>query len=484
MVDIAALMSGLPVSELEPDRVAFIEGLIDIPEGQIAQERIVLLEPPAGQRVLYIDPLDALEKLLRHQGNSREDAQAHARDAVNPMRAEVADERWVNFFDLLNPDSPECLPVPDFLLWLRNEQNQLNYLIVTPTLREEAFGAPDKRHPLVSSDLLDFLEQAARVAASAPALQGLKKWSEAWARDTVPAIPAPHAMIEFMSGAPWMILGYRGEQWENGHPHALWREAIRPVALELEKVLGKPVYYYADPNCEHGPDCDCNCGCADDDLHRFLFLHWCCTYQPESAYVRYLVRISQARGVEALKAALVDPENYTQPFDLGHSVSANTPCCRFQYLPADKERTVAVMFRTVQARDAAQWLLLQKINAHALILAPKTLATEEWVTQTTQYCRSWCIHYLTEETGLERPFHVLAEVDEMHVIANECSPGQPFELKLSEDAEDLLWLALELGIDAHYRDVFGRVLCNPQTLLKQSGAPARCRTQSRMPNRS
>jgi hypothetical protein len=36
-----------------------------VPKDRWWEERIGLLEPPAGQRVPYIDPVDALEILLR-----------------------------------------------------------------------------------------------------------------------------------------------------------------------------------------------------------------------------------------------------------------------------------------------------------------------------------------------------------------------------------------------------------------------------------
>jgi hypothetical protein len=68
MVDISALMRVLPVSRLEPDWVASLGGFIDVPKDRGWQERIRLLEPPAGQRVPYIEPVEALEKLLRRQG--------------------------------------------------------------------------------------------------------------------------------------------------------------------------------------------------------------------------------------------------------------------------------------------------------------------------------------------------------------------------------------------------------------------------------
>ena len=67
-VDIQALMHALPVSGLEPQRLASVGGLIDVPKDRRWQETLELLEPPAGQRVPFIEPVGALERILRHQG--------------------------------------------------------------------------------------------------------------------------------------------------------------------------------------------------------------------------------------------------------------------------------------------------------------------------------------------------------------------------------------------------------------------------------
>ena len=69
-IDMQALLQALPFSGLEPQTVALLTGLTDI-QGQYAwQDSVWLLEPPAGQRVSYIEPIAALEKLLRRQGRT------------------------------------------------------------------------------------------------------------------------------------------------------------------------------------------------------------------------------------------------------------------------------------------------------------------------------------------------------------------------------------------------------------------------------
>jgi hypothetical protein len=463
MVDIAALMRVLPISGLEPEWVASIGGFIEVPKTRDWQERIWLLEPPAGTRVPYIRPVDALEKLLRRQGVSPEDAQARAREAVTRMKDDVTEDRWVNFFDDFEPESPECLPVPDFVAWLRNESRRVDQLAADLKLDAQGFKELASEALLVPSDIADFFEQASEVTTCTPMFRGPDNWNEPWSLEDLPALPPPKAMIEFVPGAPWADIDDWGDWKVTDNPFLRWREAIRPVALELKKALGEPVYYFADLNS----DID------DDDVHRFLVLHWCCTHKPESAYVRYLLKISGAKDVEDLKAALIDPASYTLPFKMNSSFfGLEALSCHIDYLPPEALKTVAVVFATLQARDVAQSLLAQKIGTHAFIVAPKELATDEWVKEATRYCRDWTVRYLYDDT-LDEPIEILALADELCMIANEKTPGSGFDLKLSEGAEDLLWLAFELGVDATYFHIDRMQLGNPQVSLEKHGVPER-----------
>ena len=92
-VDIQALMLALPVSGLEPQCLASIGGLIAVPKDRRWQETIALLEPPAGQRVPYINPVAALEKTLRRQGVEKASARSRAIEAVTLMRADLTTRR-------------------------------------------------------------------------------------------------------------------------------------------------------------------------------------------------------------------------------------------------------------------------------------------------------------------------------------------------------------------------------------------------------
>jgi hypothetical protein len=455
-VDIQALMHALPVSGLEPQCLASIGGLIEVPKDRRWQETITLLEPPAGQRVPYIDPVAALEKTLRRQGVEKASARNRAIEAVTLMRADLAEDRWVKFFDDLKPESPECLPLPDFVAWLRSMGNLEN---------PQGFEGLASEEMLVTPDILDFFEQAAQVAATTPMFRGPDNWNEAWSLENLPALPPPKAMIEFVPGPPWDDCDVDWETHDN--PFLRWREAMRPVAHKLEKALGEPVYYFK----ELGDELD------DDDVHRFLVLHWCCTHKPESAFVRFLLKVSGAKDVEELKAALIDPANYTHSFKLnGSFVGLEALSCRIDYLPPEVHKTVGVVFLTEQAREVAQALLAQQIGAHAFIVAPKELATEAWVQHATRYCREWTVRFVYDGK-LDDPIDILASVDELCVIANQPTPKSGFDLKLSDPAEDLLWLALDLGVEARYYHVEHTQLMNPDTCLQKRSVPERVAAQ-------
>lgn len=442
MVNIPALMNALPVSSLEPDWVAWLDGLMTVPQGQEWRYSVRLLEPPAGQHVPYIEPLQTLVTLLCGQDVEPQAAQLQAREAVAKMRDDVPENCWVNFLNDFQPESPDCLPLPDFVQWLRDEQ-------------------------LVPSDVADFFEQAAEVTASLSMFYGQDNRDAPWPLARLPELPPPHAMIEFMPGPPWADVDAWGDPdtWQpGGNPFFVWREAIRPVAQQLEETLGQPVYDFADLTDEMD----------DDYVHRFLILHWCCTYKPESAFVKYLLKASGANDVEELKAALIDPASYTQPFTIeGYGTGLELLSCRINYLPPGQRKTVAVLFSTPQARDVAQALLWQRIRAHAVILAPKELATDEWIRQATRYSSGYTLWYLDEQTLNRQPIEILASADELCLIANKKTPNTGYNLALSEGAENLLWLALSLGAEARYFHVDRRELSNPDTCLKELGVPAR-----------
>lgn len=88
---------------------------------------------------------------------------------------------------------------------------------------------------------------------------------------TLPDDPPAKAMIEFVPGPPGDVDDQIVPKFE------AWREFIRPIATALETPWASLVYYFKVPDC----DTD------DDNVHRFLVLHWLCTCWPESNHVKF-----------------------------------------------------------------------------------------------------------------------------------------------------------------------------------------------------
>jgi len=463
MVDIAALMKVFPVSGLRPQCVAYLGVFVEVPL-PTWHNSISLLEPPAGQRVPYIDPMDALEQVLRREGVARGNAKVRARKAVARMKDRVRADRWVTFFDHEEPESRDCLPVIEFVAWLREERRRAEQLFAHPKLDVQVSEAMAREKMLVPSDLIRFFEQAAEIAASTPMFRGPDNWNKPWSLENSPTLPPAKAMIEFVPGAPWWEIVDEHDAAFTEIQFQRWREAIRPVAAELEKVLGEPVYHFSEENSETD----------DDNVHRFLILHWCCTYKPQSAFVRYLLKISGAKDVDELKTALIDPANYTHPFKMNDAfLGVEALSCHMDYLSPEVNKTVAVVFSTEEGREVAQSLLPQKIGATAFIVAPKELVTDAWIKQATRHCRRSTGYYLSEHTLHEQAFEILALADELCVIGNVKTPHAGFDLGLSQGAENLLWLAYDLGVDAEYFYLDRAQLANPEGCLEKRGVPER-----------
>jgi hypothetical protein len=145
-------------------------------------------------------------------------------------------------------------------------------------------------------------------------------------------------------------------------------------------------------------------------------------------------------------------------------------------MPPDTHKTIGVVFLTEQAREAAQSLLTEHIGANAVIVAPKDLATDSWVTHATRFCRE-VTHYWVNAGTIDRPIDILAVVDVLCVIANEPLRVLKDDLKLSEPVEDLLWLALDVGIDTRLYNIARERLANPVACLQRCGVPDRMANQ-------
>ena len=432
MINLNALQSVLPISGLEPQWVAIIDGFSDKPKKDSWQESITFVEPPAGQHIPYVDARSAMALLFKHQGMPAEDAKVKADTEWSELKEQLDSTQLVVFYDYLEMNPGEYIPVPALLLRLRQRK-------------------------LVSDHVADFLDRSVATVVDAPIFQGPDNWDAPWSIATLPDEPPAKAMIEFVPGPPWV------EDDDYGARFDAWRDSMRVVADHLEKVLGESVYYFKVPDC----DTD------DDNVHRFLVLHWLCTCWPESTYVKFLVASSGAKDVEELKAALIHPDNYTQPFKMNDAFIGIEPrACRLEYFPPNARKRVGIVFSTEAARTSAESLLLQKINCDVFIIAPPELIPEDWVKTWTRHCRNWTVHYFRDGI-LKEPIDVLAQIDELCVIGNRRGGKRGFDLYISDSIEDLLWLAKEFKLDAKYFFVDGSQLMNPEDCLGKRSVPQR-----------
>jgi hypothetical protein len=294
VISISALNKALPISGLEPETVADVHGLIRKADGT-EDKTIEFLEPPAGQHVPYVDPVRAMVAIFLHRGLSENIAAFCAETEYAELRTHLGLLERVRFYDNSNPNPPEYVPAPLLMGFLRERR-------------------------LASDDLVNYLEKVIAAVTVAPIFQGPENWKECWSLAQLPEYKSPESMIEFFPGPPW---GESSAEWRNGR-FPRWRKEMRVVAADLQKVLGESVYHFSNPDS----DAD------DDNVHRFLVLHLCCTLRPESLYVQFLLEASGAGSVEEFMAAMVNPESYAEPFKIVDAfIGLESRRCRLDYTP-------------------------------------------------------------------------------------------------------------------------------------------------------
>jgi hypothetical protein len=280
--------------------------------------------------------------------------------------------------------------------------------------------------------MVDYLEKVIAAVTVAPIFQGPENWKECWSLAQLPEYKSPESMIEFFPGPPW---GESSAEWRNGR-FPRWRKEMRVVAADLQKVLGESVYHFSRPDA----DVD------DDNVHRFLVLHLCCTLRPESLYVKFLLEASGAESVEELLAVLVNPESYAEPFKIEDAfIGLESKPCRLDYTPLTPRQTLCVAFETMPARRWVESLLLQHAHSYALIVAPKELIADEWLKSATKNCQGWNVKQLLPGISIEWQ-NILSTVDKLCVVTNEKVSWRWKELDISDPLKNLILLAHELRI--------------------------------------
>ncbi|MRN51374.1 hypothetical protein GJU94_16385, partial [Brucella sp. 10RB9214] len=155
------LMRALPISSLEPYHVASIRGVGNPLKKSPWDQDIDFLEPPAGQRLPYIHPLDALEKLLGSQEETHDEWLEKAQLFERELKLEITSNKWARFYHHLEQDMQEAIPVPDFLAWLRKKS-------------------------IVSSKITDLFEEANAAAIKTPIFTGPDNRGSPWSLETLP----------------------------------------------------------------------------------------------------------------------------------------------------------------------------------------------------------------------------------------------------------------------------------------------------------
>jgi len=446
-MDINALMKALPVYGLEPQKLANIKGFPKPSRYSFPDNSIDFLEPPAGQHEPFVLPIDLMERLFILQGE--EPGLAHEKAVLKyaELRPGLTCYKRPVLFDSFDSETEEYVPVYILLKFLREKS-------------------------LAQERAIQFLENAVEATKEIPVFCGLEIHKHRFKLLDLPEIPSPEAMIEFVAYPPWLDCIDDGGLDSDTNLFLSWRDAMRPIASSLERRLGEAVCYFK----EWGDELD------DDYVHRFLVLHWCCSYKPESAYVRYLLEVSGAHDVEELKAALIDPHNYMHPFKMNYAfMGAEAWPCHFSFSPTGETKTVGIVFATEKARITAEYISLQQIGIRIILAAPENLLYD---TSATAYLtRPGLLHHsmrfaqpcggsFLRDGVISDPITFLAHIDELFVVADE-EIGQGFDLKLSDSIEELLWLALEFKIPAHYYPYEITPLGNYEGCLEKRGVPAR-----------
>lgn len=430
MVDIEAILKAFPLFRLEAYWLASINLHHTINDG--SDLSIQLLEPLASQRIPLIECQGALETLLNYiSKDSKSPLQSDKNQLLTMLKMHIPEHYWITLFDDFDPDSKEAVPVIEFVKAMR----QINSI-------------PD--------DLLDFIQTASDIASQLPVYHFDDR---DWSLQNLPELPIPKAMIEFVPGVPWDILDEETCE-QRDHPFFEWRKNIQPVAEQLEKNLGEKAYYFRDLD----DDLD------DDNIHRFLVLHWCCTFKPDSPFVKYLIKVSGAQDVEELKSALVSPKSYRYPYKMCYAFfdTVEPRFIRFEYLPPEIHKTVGVVFETEAAKQIAEQVLIKQIGKHCVIVAPTELIPDSWIKRVTGHCRSITLLHSSHD-----PISLLATLDEINIIADDVTPATGFDLMLSERCEYLLWSAIHYQVEYSYWMLDGRSLSNPETILKKRGVVQR-----------
>jgi hypothetical protein len=276
MTNVLALNRVLPAISIQTESLAQVAGW--------QPDNILdLLVPPAGWLEPAVDATALLTFALVEAGHARTVAKATAADLARELLARLPPERRPVMLEYIATETRVCAAVGD---------------VIRPLF---AFGA---REAAVAEDLA----LLADAAACGPAFEGGELGQNARSLRELGPEPLQSGLAEFWPCIGWdlaWVLSEDGRTPAEGRMQA-WMEGMRPEIEVLEATVGTRLFHFAEPGDERD----------HDRGHRFLALDYVCHMIPDSDFVDYLVEVSGAPSVEALRAALRTPAAYSPDFRL------------------------------------------------------------------------------------------------------------------------------------------------------------------------
>ncbi len=451
VLKLEAMVRCLPVSDLEAATLGVVSGWHVADANAPTRPAIRWMEPPAGVHVPYVDPVQATAVLLQHQGQASGLAHASALAHFAALRPQLVVVDRVRYLDDFEPDSPEHIPGDRWLDHLRAQA-------------------------CVPQHVLDFLSQTLRACTEIAAFDHPDAPGQRLSLQALPERPPANSLIQFQPGYPWGAEDGVRAGIARGCPLSgwmAWRNLALTHALAIEARWGASPLYLADPD-----------DALDDDLiHRFLVLHWCCTCKPESAYVQFLLEASGASSVDVLKAALLAPENYSQPYAVRGVFDKMEPSTsHFRYVDlTQKVPFVTVVFEHTSCLPALKNLLLQQVGADVLLIDVNKLLLSDVLEDSKLGVRDVMLQ-MSWRDPLDEVLEVLARTDVLHVFEG---PGSTREhTDVSAAIMQLMGLADVLKVKTCFHLNEGGTLWNSMDLpgLKDAGCQARGLLEAQSPH--
>ena len=137
MINIPALLRSQPISGLESQELAIIKGFATKTSVEWFDPCVRFLEPPAGQHLPFVNPVEAMEVLFRHQGAGQSEAANKAVIEYAELRLRLDIYQRVRFYDLFDSELPECIPITLLLAYLQEKQLVITDIILKTAVEQK-----------------------------------------------------------------------------------------------------------------------------------------------------------------------------------------------------------------------------------------------------------------------------------------------------------------------------------------------------------